>query len=367
MSFLAQRAGGPARLLAAIVVIAVSASCGGGESEEIETSNVVAVTVAAAHRGPIEALVAATGRVTPRPGAAFDVVAPEAARVLKMPKGVGDRVQTGDLLVRFEIPSLEAGVTARESDLRRAEARQTNAEAALTRVRGLFERGIAARKEVEDTEKEMSDAEAAVAEAKSGLAAARALLARCTVRARFDGVVVARRADPGDLVDPSLPEPILRVIDPARLEVDAAVPVGELRGIEAGVPARIVGPPSYPPEDARVLAHPGAVDPVTSTATVRLAFVPDTALPAGTPVRVEIVAARHDDALLVPAAAVVREDSATTVFTVGPDGKAHRRAVTIGIVGERDAEVLSGIVAGDRVVVSGATALPDGAAVAIHP
>jgi multidrug efflux pump subunit AcrA (membrane-fusion protein) len=353
VSFLAQRAGGPARLLAAIVVIAVSASCGGGESEEIETSNVVAVTVAAAHRGPIEALVAATGRVTPRPGAAFDVVAPEAARVLEMPKGVGDRIQTGDLLVRFEIPSLEAGVTARESDLRRAEARQTNAEAALTRVRGLFERGIAARKEVEDTEKEMSDAEAAVAEAKSGLAAARALLARCTVRARFDGVVVARRADPGDLVDPSLPEPILRVI--------------ELRGIEAGVPARIVGPPSYPPEDARVLAHPGAVDPVTSTATVRLAFVPDTALPAGTPVRVEIVAARHDDALLVPAAAVVREDSATTVFTVGPDGKAHRRAVTIGIVGERDAEVLSGIVAGDRVVVSGATALPDGAAVAIHP
>ena len=280
--------------------------------------------------------------------------------------GIGDRVRPGDVLVRFDIPSLQADIAAREADVLRAAARKTNATAALERVRGLFDRGIAARKEVEDAEREMADAEAAVSEAQGALAAARALDARRTVRARFAGVVVSRSHDPGDLVDPATPDPILRVIDPERLEIVASVPVDALHGLAEGAPARVFGPPSYPVQDARLIGRPAAVDPRTSTATVRLAFTGGTTLPSGTAVRVEIVAAAHHDVLVVPAEAIVREDGSTTVFTVGPDAKAHRRAVTLGLVGTKDAEILSGVEPADRVIVQGTAGLPDGAAVAVR-
>jgi RND family efflux transporter MFP subunit len=349
-------------VLAALLV----AGCGRATDEDVPTSDVVPVTVATVRRGTVQQMVDANGQVAPQPGAEMDVVPPQPARIESLPVGIGDRVRPGDLLVRFDVPSLEADIAAREADVLRAAARKTNASAALDRVRGLFDRGIAARKEVEDVEREMADAGAAVGEAQGALAAARALNARRTVRARFAGVVVSRSHDPGDLVDPATPDPILRVIDPARLEIVASVPVDALHGLTEGAPARVIGPPSYPVEAARLIGRPAAVDPRTSTAVVRLSFAGTTTLPAGTAVRVEIVAAAHHDVLVVPAEAIVREDGSTSVFTVGPDGKAHRRAVTLGLVGAQDAEVVSGVSLGDRVIAEGATGLPDGAAVAVR-
>src|SRR5260370_486889 len=84
-----------------------------------------------------------------------------------MPKGVGDRVSRGDLLVRFDIPSLDADASERRSALASAQARLTNARAGEQRISGLFQRGVAARKELEDAQRELADAEAVVAAAST--------------------------------------------------------------------------------------------------------------------------------------------------------------------------------------------------------
>lgn len=360
-----------ARRLVVPAAIALSAAllpvgCKRDTEEDVPTSDVVSVSAVAVRRGTVREVVDANGLVAPQPGAEMDVAPPQAARIESLPVGIGDRVRPGEVLVRFDVPSLEADIAAREADGLRAAARETNAKAALDRVSGLFDRGIAARKEVEDAQREMADAEAAVSEAQGALAAARAMDARRTVRARFAGVVISRSHDPGDLVDPGSPDPILRVIDPERLEVVSSVPVDALHGLAEGTPARIIGPPSYAAEDARLVGRPAAVDPKTSTATVRLAFTRATALPAGTTVRVEIAAREHRDVLVIPAGAIVRENGSTCVFTVGADGKAHRRPVTLGIAGVDEAEVASGLAPGDRVVAEGAAGLPDGATVAVR-
>ena len=213
----------------------------------------------------------------------------------------------------------------------------------------------------------MAEAEASVAESKAGRSAVALLAGREAVRAPFAGIVAARSHNPGDLVDPSTAEPILRVIDPDRLQVEAFVPVADLPSLAAGRSARVVGPASYAPEVARVRSLPASVDPTTAIAIVRLDFAARSRLPAGTPVSVEIVAEEHADAILVPSAALVREGEEVFVYTVDAEGKAHRKRVEVGLSAGADVEILSGVAAGERVVVEGQNALPDGAAVLVRP
>jgi cobalt-zinc-cadmium efflux system membrane fusion protein len=341
-------------------------ACRQAADEEVETAAAVPVTVETAVAGPIRPVVAATGEVKAAPGAELLVVPPQEARIAELPRSVGDRVRRGDLLVRFEVPSLDAEAAAKRADLARAQAQLATARQAAERLAGLYDRGIAAKKEVEDARRDLAQAEATVAEARSATAAAARLAQRETVRAPFDGVVAGRSHQPGDLVEPGGAEPILRVIDPSRLQIEAAVPAADLGRIAAGSPAQVHGA-SFPAEPARVIARPAAVDPRTGTAQVRLAFAAPTRLPVGLAVDVEIQGEEHRAAVLVPAEALVQEGPQSFLFTVDGQKKAHRRAVRVGVVAGGRAEILSGVTAGEAVVVRGQTALPDGATVEPAP
>lgn len=338
-------------------------ACGKAPEEVIETAEAVPVTVAPATSGPIRPVIAATGQVKPGAGAELLVVPPQEARIAELPKSAGDRVRRGDLLVRFEIPSLDAEAAAKRSDLARAQAQLTTARQAADRLSGLLERGIAARREVEDARRDLAQAEATVNEARSATAAAGRLAQREVVRAPFDGIVASRSHQPGDFVDPGGADPILRVIDPSRLEVEAAVPAAELGRVAMGSPAQVRGT-SFPAEQARVIARPAAVDPVTGTALVRLAFAAPTSLPAGLSVDVEILGEERQ-AVLVPAEAIVQEGAQSFVYVVEGQKTARRREVRVGVTAGGRAEILSGVQAGEPVVVRGQTALPDGATVEV--
>jgi RND family efflux transporter MFP subunit len=353
-----------ATMVATICAACVVAACHKAAPEETETETAVAVQVEPARSGPVREVIAATGLVSAAPGAELVVTAPEAARIVDLPKAEGDRVNAGDLLVRFEIPSLTAGAASSRAAIDQAQARVENARAAAARVQGLFERGVAARKEVEDAERERREATAALAQAESASGAANALAARTVVRARFAGVVAKRYHNPGDLVEPGSADPILRVIDPSRLEVTAATPVSALARIAAGAPAHIT-PPGGEPIEASVIARPAAVDPGSVTASVRLRPASAKGLTAGAAVQVEILGPQHDAVALVPPAAIVRDGEETIVMTVGPDSKAHRNEVEVGVSTPDAVEVRKGIKAGDRVIVRGQNGLPDGAAVTI--
>ncbi len=350
-------------LIAATVLTALAIGCAVDSDEKLETSDSVTVTVQPARRGAIRDSVRVTGIVSPAPGAELLITAPGSARILEMPKSEGDLVRKGDLLVRFEIPSLAADIASKKSDLSRAEARRQTARSAATRIESLLERGIAARREVEDARRELADAEAAVSETQAAVQASTLLLQRETVSAPFTGVVARRWHNPGDLVESSSADPILRIIDPSRLQVEISVPVGELPRVRVDNPAQVIGPGAFPPEEATVRSGPAAVDPATGSATVRIAFARPARLPAGTPVQVVVFGEEHRGALLVPEGAVVHEGPESFLFTVDDESRARRRRVEVGITGGGDAEILSGIGDNEMVVVKGQEALPDGAAV----
>jgi RND family efflux transporter MFP subunit len=355
------------RLLAILGVTMFFVACQRDAPEEVESETVVPVTAMPADTGSITAEARATGIVAPAPGAELLVIAPEPARIVDMPKAEGDTVKRGDILVRFEIPSTAAEVSKQEAETKRAQARIDNARAALARAKDLFDRGVAARKEVEDATKELADAEADLAAAQAATVAAGAIAARSVVRATFDGIVAKRSHNPGDLVEATASDAVLRVVDPRRVEVIASVPIADALGIRVDAPARIVDASSSAGDDSlKVVARPAAVQSGTATVAVRLSFAKSTRYPVGAPVQVAIETDTHKNAVLVPASAVVREGEETAVFVV-ENQMAKRREVKTGFENNDHVEILSGVTTGEMVITSGQNGLPDGATVTLAP
>jgi RND family efflux transporter MFP subunit len=359
----------PRVVLTVVLCLTVGAliGCGSPAAEEVVTEAVVPVRAEAAQVGDIRAVVHATGVVTPAPGAELIVVAPELARIAEIPRAAGDRVRRGDVLVRFEMPTATADVQRQRAEISRADASLQNARAAHARAGDLFERGVAARREVEDAARTIADAEAALAQAKAALGAAETVAARSTVRAAFDGVVARRFHNAGDLVEPSATDVVLRVIDPRRLEVVAAVALDDAARVSVGAHARMTS--SAVPGgglDLIVTAGAAAIDPGAATAPVRLAAARPVGIPAGTAVQLDIEAEQHRHVVLVPSAAIVRDADETYVF-VAAAGKAHRRPVRVGLSDAGHTEILDGVARGDLVILSGQAGLPDGAPVTVAP
>jgi RND family efflux transporter MFP subunit len=351
--------------LSVLLIAGLSLSaCGHGTPEEVETAAVVPVTTEPATLGTIQAVTHVTGVVAPAPGADLLVTAPASARIVEMPKAEGDSVKKGDLLVRFEIPSLAADTASKQAEIDRVQARIQNARSAQVRAKDLFDRGVGARKELEDADRELADAQAALAEAKAALSAASTIEGRTSVRATFDGLVAKRSHNPGDLIEPGSSDAVLRVIDPHRLEIEASVPYADVPGISPGTAAHVtVGGAAA--ETARVISRAAAVDPATGAAPIRLRFDKPTRFAIGTPVQIAIDTDVHKNVLLVPSAAIVRDGDETAVF-VAVGEKAVRRDVETGVTDGSHVEITKGIKAGDAVIVHGQNGLPDGAKISLE-
>ena len=345
-------------VLAGVLLIS---ACSKPPVEELETKAAAPVTMMTVTPQTVEGVVGAAGTVSAAPGADWVITAPEHARIVELPKAEGDRVKPGDLLVRFEIPSLATDVAARRGEMQSAQAHVDNAQANVTRLTTLVDHGVAAQKELEDARRDLNEARAALSQAQAALRNANVSEARTVVRARFPGVVARRSHNPGDMVEATSSDLILRVIDPAKLQVVAAVPIPDLARVQVGRPARIIVPNVDEPEAGKVLSRPAAVDPTGVSADVRISFSAATHLAVGTPVRVEIVAEQHPSVLAVPVGAVIREDDSAYVMVAGADKKAHKRKITVGLTTPTVAEVTGGLKAGESVIVQGQQGLPDGA------
>jgi RND family efflux transporter MFP subunit len=354
-----------ARRASVLAAMLVAVSCTHQTVEEVSTTTAAPVSTVRLAPQTFESIVTATGAVSAAPGADWTITAPEPARIVELPKAEGDPVRPGELLVRFEIPSLATEVATRRAETEQAQARVDNAQASVDRLTTLVQHGVAAQKELEDARRELAEARASRAQAQAAGRNATLLESRAVVRARFPGVVVKRGHNPGDIVEASASDVVLRVVNPARLQVVAAIAIPDVTRVRVGKPARILAPGTESVETGKVLTAPAAVEAGGVAADVRVSFDAPTRLPIGTPVRLEIVAEEHPNALAVPVAAVLHEDKGAYVMLAGSDNKAHKRTVSIGLSTPKSIEVVRGVQPGDAVIVQGHQGLPDGAAITV--
>jgi RND family efflux transporter MFP subunit len=358
------RSAGPAVVIVSALLVAATPACRRATPKNTETENIVPVAVEPVQLGTIRGVVSAIGQVTVVPGAEVALVAPQTARIAEITRNTGDPVKSGDVLVRFEFPSLRVESIARAATVRAAEQRVKNAKSAQDRVHGLIDRGAASRMEVDTADREVDEAETELAQARATQSATDAQGQNTALRAPFDGVVSQRLHNPGDTVGTSEIDVILKILDTKQVQVTATVAVADAKRFAIGATAHAMAEGASAPELLRVMARPDA-ERGSTTVAVALAFEKPTTLTPGTQVGVEIDAEQRSNVPLVPAISVVRDGNGPAAVFVAVGNVAQRRLITTGLVDTEHVEVLSGLKAGELIVTQGLSNLRDGTAITI--
>jgi len=208
-------------------------------------------------------------------------------------------------------------------------------------------------------QQELKAAAGQLESAKGKYLGAEAQLSYSEIRSPIDGVVTERPLYPGEMA--AAGTAIVTVMDISAVIAKAHIPQADAALLKVGDKGTMAVPGLEEPVEGRVTVVSPALDPNSTTVEVWLeAKNPKQQLKPGTSVQLSLTAKTVKDALVVPAAAVITAaDGTSAVMVVGSDGKAHQKAVKLGIRQDDDLQILEGVTEGDKVVSTGAYGLPD--------
>jgi RND family efflux transporter MFP subunit len=307
---------------------------------------------------------------------------------------IGDKVSAGQLLADIQAPDLDqqvvqarAAVQQTQADLERATAalEQGKANEALAKVTAsrwdnLAKRGVVSRQENDQYQAQYLAQSAnvraldrAVAAAKGNVAASQANVARLTelqsylqVRAPFAGVITLRNIDVGALVNTGSTL-LFRIAQTNPLRTFVNVPQVDAPEVRVGQTATL-STADLPDRkfNGVVTRTANALDPASRTLLVEIQVPnPDGKLMPGTYAQVDLNLPRKDPPLLIPSDTLVVRPAGTLVALVDTNNKVHFQGITVGRdLGDR-IEVLSGLKAGQRVIVNPNDSVQEG--VKVHP
>jgi len=259
----------------------------------------------------------------------------------------GQRVKRGQVLVQLDSAQARADVAA-------AQAAVTESETLYNRSRELLNTQALSKSSFDQLE-------ATLKANRARLAAANARLEDTVIRAPFSGRVGLRRVSVGTLVSPG--DVITTLDDTSVIKLDFSVPENFLASLREGLSIRATAP-AFPGRSfaGSVASIDSRVDMTTRSVTVRALLANDDgALKPGMFLNV-ILANDEREALVIPEEALSPEAERQYVYVV-TDGKVSRREVRIGGRQPGTVEILTGLSAGERVIVEGTQKVRDGAIV----
>lgn len=263
-------------------------------------------------------------------------------RLVELNVREGSVVKQGELIARLDasdvraaIVAAEAGVRQAEAGVRQAEVELANAEAELTRSQGLQAQGFISPQAVDAVQTRAKAARASVASAKASLEVARAQVGVqrvaedfTEIRAPFDGVVLVKNANVGDVITPlssaaGTQGAVVTMADMRTLEVEADVSEGSLSKARIGQPVEIMLD-ALP--GVRFLGEVGGlvptVDRAKATVTTKIRFhkLDDRILPEMSAkvnfLSKPITVADQQPVLAVPPKALQKHDGRTVLWRV---------------------------------------------------
>ncbi len=344
-------------LLLGVLMLAGASCAGGGERTRPVESPPVPAMVRAAEEIPWPRWLEVTAGLNPLRRAMPGTVL--MGRVDRVYHHEGDHVGSGTVLARVESRDVAARLAQAEAGVEAARAMERNARLMKERMERLHAHQAASQKNLDDAVAGYDAAAASLRAAEEGVAAARVYVGYSEIVAPFDGVVVERRVEAGDMAAPGMP--LFVVEDGSKMKVEAQVPESELKGLRVGDPVEVAieadGAGSREGELAEILP---AADPRSRTFTVRvLVGNADGFLRSGMFARLRL-RAEPGKAIALPDSALVRRGPLTGVFVVDGESTARLRWVTVGESRSGHSEILTGLDAGERFVVEPPAGLEDG-------
>ena len=370
--------GGQGRwLLAVAIALLLLAGGGGYYGYRLVRGRAPQFQTAPATRGDLTVLVTATGAL--KPMSQVDVGAEISGRIESVPADFNQRVKKGDPLAELDTRHLRAQVERSQASLEVAQAAVKLAEATLAEMRSNLTRSeelakakLVSVQEVDTTRAAFGRSEASVASAKAQVSAATAVLnadrtnlEKAVIRSPIDGMVIARKVEPGQTVAASFQTPILFQLaeDLARMELHVDVDEADMGLVKEGQDATFTVD-AYQTRQfpARILSlhnDPHTVQGVVSYEAVLEVDNAEGLLRPGMTATASIVTETRKDALLVPNGALrftppnaklpksanaeplKRTERENHVWTLR-DGKPVAIGMKKGLSDGRSTEVLSG-------------------------
>lgn len=334
-----------------------------GSAPPIDPARVVTAT-----RGTLALEILETGRVEPREK--VELKSKLAGEVVAVRVDEGDRVRKGDVLVALDPTDFEREVAAVEAELERARAAIDFARVTLARKRRAVEERVMASAELDVSEHELRTrlAERRMLEVRLGAARDRVRYTR--IAAPMDGTVIQRATEVGEVVVPGVQatlngKPLLTIADlsvlvvkvdlnqidvaKVRLGALASVTFDALPGKTLSAKITRVAPASTRPSEKDLEVFPVEAELLTA----------DEAIKPGMTADVRIALEQRADVILLPIEAVVKSEGRTQVTRMlDADGgpRTEQVDVTLGARNDRELELVSGLNAGDRVLIDPASA-----------
>jgi RND family efflux transporter MFP subunit len=333
----------------------------------------------------------ANGYVVARTKASISSKLP--GRLARLTVEEGDEVRAGQVIAWLESAEYDAAVRGARSDVLNAEAAEIEAAAKveqadrnLARARQLFADSLTAMQNVQDAETvaatsaaQLRAAQARVQAARAMVAATEANLENTRIRAPFDGTVLRKDAEVGEVVAPAVAGggltrgAVVTMADLSTLEVEVDINESYIGGVDRGQPATIVLD-AYP--TVQFAAHVRQILPTAdrqkATVLVRVAFdSTDARVLPEMGGRVEFLTVPNDAAAdatprVFVSADAIRNDGGRDVVWIVSDERVTRREVDAGPVSGGEREVRSGLRGGETLVIDPPASLADGVRVKVE-
>ena len=331
------------------------------------------VELATIERGTVEATVVNTRAGTIKACQRARLSPTSGGQIVKLWVREGDRVKAGQPLLELWNRDLAAQRDLATRQLSTSEARRSeacimadNARRDAERTQQLADKGFVSPQSGETARAEararQANCDALAADVKRAQAQIRvsaAGLERTTLTAPFPGIVARVTGEVGEYTTPSPPgiatPPAVDLIDDTCLYVSAPMDEVDAPRIKPGQPARItldaMAGQTFSGKVRRIAPYVTEVEKQARTVDVEADFdtPPKQGLLVGYSADVEAIIERRDNVLRVPTQAIQQDG---TVLMLGAGDKLEARTLKTGLANWAFTEVMSGLVAGDRVLLS---------------
>ena len=269
-------------------------------------------------------------------------------------------------VLKAQVETAKASLESAENNKMLVEAKRAGLDAAKAQAesaQAFFEQATVSKNSA-TWEKDLAQAQASLERAQAAVELAQQRLEESTIKAPISGIIAQRFLDKGDTTSPT--RPFVTIVDMDVVKVTAKVPSKDIGGINLGQKATIK-PDALAGEDfsGKVVNISPIIDRASQTCEIEIeAPNPDYKLKPGMFTRVELTVSEHKGVPVIPSDVLLKEGEDTFVYVVDA-GKALKKKVVTGISDGVKTEILSGLKAGEQLIVAGYHSLRDGMSVTL--